>query len=73
MEKADLINRPPHYTYGRHEVIDVIEGWGLGYHLGNAVKYIARCNHKGSKVEDLKKAIWFLERELGREGNDKVG
>lgn len=63
---SDPVNHPEHYTYGEIEVIDAIEDWGLSYHLGNAVKYIARCNHKHNKTEDLEKAIWYLQRELNR-------
>jgi hypothetical protein len=60
----DMVNHPPHYTFGNLEVIDVIEDWKLNYRMGNAVKYIARAEHKGTKVEDLKKAIWYLQREI---------
>ena len=66
MEEKDLVNHPAHYTYGNIEPIDVIEDWKLNYHLGNAVKYIARCEHKGHKRQDLEKAIWYLNRELSR-------
>ena len=58
----DPINHPAHYTKGNYEVIDIIEDWDLGYHLGNAVKYIARCRYKGNLVQDLDKAIWYLAR-----------
>ena len=60
----DNINSPAHYTFGKIETIEVIEDWELGFHLGNAVKYIARAGRKDkSKVEeDLKKAIWYIER-----------
>ena len=58
------VNHPKHYNHGKYEVIDVIEDWKLNYHLGNAIKYIARCEHKNNKVEDLKKAIWYLKREI---------
>ena len=61
----DKINHPPHYggdtTY---EAIKVIEAWGLGFCLGNAVKYICRADQKGSPLEDLKKARWYLDREI---------
>jgi hypothetical protein len=70
---ASAINHPAHYTHGRIETIDVIEDWQLGYHLGNAVKYISRCNHKGQKVQDLRKAIWYIEREILRESNKDDG
>lgn len=62
-----LINHPPHYTDGRkYEPIDVIEDWRLNYHLGNAVKYISRAGRKDSYEQDIKKAIWYLQRELER-------
>lgn len=62
--KADLINHPPHYTHGKFEVIDVIEDWKLGFHLGNTLKYVARAAHKGSELDDLNKARWYLERYI---------
>lgn len=40
----------------------MIEGWGLGFHLGNVLKYIVRAPHKGSEIRDLKKARWYLDR-----------
>lgn len=58
----DVIEHPEHYTYSAIEVIDAIEAWGLGYHAGNVVKYLARHEHKGDPVGDLKKAHWYLER-----------
>lgn len=64
--KVDLINHPPHYTHGTIEPIDVIEDWQLGYHLGAAVKYIARHKHKGTPLQDLKKASWYLNRLIGK-------
>lgn len=66
MAKHDPVNHPSHYTMGPVEVIDAIESWQLGFHLGNAVKYIARAGRKGSRIEDLKKARWYIERELAR-------
>lgn len=65
-KKADAVNHPSHYTLGGVEVVDAIEARRLGFHLGNAVKYIARADHKGSRVEDLKKARWYLDREIAR-------
>jgi hypothetical protein len=62
---VDLVNQPPHYkSKGNIESIDVIESFELGFNLGNAVKYILRCNKKGNKKQDLEKAIWYLNREL---------
>lgn len=64
--KSDAVNRPAHYTVSAIEPITVIEAWGLGFCLGNTVKYIARAEHKNSPLEDLKKARWYLDREIGR-------
>jgi len=58
------VNHPAHYNVGKIEVIDAIEDWQLGFHLGNAVKYIARAQHKENEEEDIKKAIWYLNRYL---------
>ena len=63
----DMVNHPNHYNQGKYEVIDVIEDWDLCFCLGNAIKYIARCNHKGNKKQDLEKAIFYLKRELEKE------
>jgi Protein of unknwon function (DUF3310) len=61
---VDLVNNPPHYTTGGIETIDFIEAKKLNYNLGNAVKYISRADHKGNRIEDLKKAKWYIEREI---------
>ena len=58
------IDHPNHYNVGSIEVIDAIEDWCLGFHLGNVVKYIARAPHKGKLREDLEKARWYLQRFL---------
>ena len=58
----EAINHPPHYNTGNIEVIDAIEDWGLDFHAGNVIKYVARHKHKGNSLEDLKKARWYLER-----------
>ena len=60
----DYVNQPKHYTKGKFEVIEVIEDWDLNFRLANAVKYIARHEHKGKPLEDLKKALWYLQREI---------
>ena len=62
--KEDVINHPSHYTRGKIEVIDFIEDQQLPYHLGNVIKYIARAGYKGDKLEDLKKARWYLDRYI---------
>ena len=55
---------PAHYTTGSIEVWDFIRDQQLNYHLGNAIKYICRADHKGARIEDLQKAIHYLENEL---------
>lgn len=56
------VEHPKHYNSGQIETISVIEDWNLGFHLGNAIKYISRASHKGTPKEDLEKAIWYLQR-----------
>ena len=63
-EKEDLIHNPSHYTYSKHEPIEVIKAWNLNFDLGNVVKYIARCEHKGNKLLDLNKALEYLQHEI---------
>lgn len=60
----DPVNYPAHYTAGGIETIDFIEAKKLNYNLGNVVKYLTRADHKGSKLEDLRKAQWYLTREI---------
>ena len=60
----DVIDHPPHYTYSAVEPIDVIEAWGLGFHLGCLLKYVCRAGRKGDQLEDLKKARWYLDRQI---------
>jgi hypothetical protein len=64
--KTDNVNHPAHYKVGGVETIDFIEAKGLGYNLGNVVKYITRAGHKNDLVEDLKKARWYLNREISK-------
>jgi len=64
--KADNVNHPAHYKVGGLETIDFIEAKGLGYNLGNVVKYITRAAHKGNASEDLAKARWYLNREIAK-------
>jgi hypothetical protein len=64
--QADPVNHPAHYKVGGMETIDFIEAKGLTYHLGNAVKYISRADHKGNRKQDLEKAKWYLERAIAQ-------
>lgn len=65
----EMVNHPGHYNTGKIEVIDAIDDWNLNFNLGNAVKYIARAEYKNKKSEDLKKALWYIQRELDK-GNE---
>jgi len=65
-EEKETVNHPPHYKVGGIETIDFIEAKGLDYCLGNVVKYITRADHKGNKVEDLRKAQWYLTRAISK-------
>jgi hypothetical protein len=60
------IDQPPHYKPGEIEMISVVEAWGLNFHLGNVIKYVARVERKGMPLDDLKKARWYLDREIAR-------
>jgi len=61
-----LIDHPQHYggEENPYEAIKVIESWNLDFALGNVVKYINRAGKKGSKLEDLKKAQWYMNRAV---------
>jgi hypothetical protein len=65
---GSMVDHPPHYggSSNTYEAIKVIEAWSLGFCLGNAVKYIARAGKKdpAKRLEDLKKAAWYLRREI---------
>ena len=62
------VQHPYHYGCkdNQYEAIKVIEAWKLNFCLGNAVKYISRAGKKDATktVEDLEKAVWYLEREI---------
>ena len=62
--KEDLVNHPKHYTAGNIEVIAYIEDKNFEYHEGNAIKYISRSKLKGNRIEDLEKAVWYLNRKI---------
>jgi len=72
-EKHDVVNHPPHYISGKIEVIDFIEDQNLGFHLGNAIKYICRAGKKVDSDEliDLQKAEWYLKRYIAKLANSR--
>jgi hypothetical protein len=61
----DFVNHPAHYTFGKYEVIEVLQDWfsatPLLWQVG---KYIARAQHKGNMLQDLKKAQFYLNRQI---------
>lgn len=61
---SDPVNHPLHYTTGKIETIDYIDAKRFNYCLGNAIKYVSRAPHKGKYVEDLKKAIWYINHAI---------
>ena len=69
----ESVDHPQHYNPGIFEVINVIEAWDLDFHLGNAVKYIARAGKKDpdKTTEDLQKAIWYIQRTINRSKAEK--
>jgi len=65
-QAPDMVNHPPHYTVNGIEVIDIIDAFKLNYRLGNVVKYVLRSDLKGNRLQDLKKALWYLQREIDK-------
>ena len=63
--------RPDYYKSGGMEAFDVIDAFDLGFNLGNAFKYIARAGKKNDKIEDLRKAVTYLNREIEKEEDKK--
>lgn len=64
----EAVNHPSHYLRGGMEAIDVIEAFALNFRVGNCVKYLLRAGYKNTgpqcKLEDLRKARWYLDREI---------
>jgi hypothetical protein len=65
-QSQDVVNHPTHYTDHPSgiECIQITEH--MGFNLGNAFKYIWRCDLKNDAIEDLHKAVWYVEREIKR-------
>lgn len=68
---SDTVNHPKHYNSHPSgvECIDVVEHFP--FNIGNAIKYLWRCGLKGDEVEDLKKARWYIEREIAKREKEK--
>lgn len=65
-DEIDMVNHPPHYVGHGIEPIVFIESHDLNFNLGNVIKYVSRAKHKGTELQDLKKAKVYLEREIKR-------
>lgn len=68
---SDPVNHPAHYCRKGMEVIDILEAFELNFRLANAVKYILRAGHKDDYIQDLEKAIWYLQREIEKTDKGK--
>ena len=64
-DKKEMVNHPSHYNQGI-ETIEYIESWSMNFNTGNVIKYVTRAGYKNNQLEDLKKAMWYLQREIGR-------
>ena len=63
-KNKENVNHPKHYTVKGIEPIEYIESHDFNFNLGNVIKYVSRADYKGSEIEDLKKAKWYLEKEI---------
>ena len=73
MEANDNVNHQANYTDGKIEVIDYIQDKGFNFFRGNAIKYISRAGKKdkAKEIEDLQKAVWYLNKEIERLKGEK--
>ena len=65
IEEKEMVNHPSHYNKGI-EAIDYIESHNMNFNIGNVIKYITRAKHKGTELQDLKKGLWYLQREIDK-------
>jgi hypothetical protein len=65
-EENSSVIHPTHYggKDNPYEAIKVIEAWGVGFNLGNTLKYISRAGKKDNIIQDLEKALFYLDREI---------
>ena len=68
IEEKEMVDHPSHYNQGI-ETIDYIESWSMNFNTGNVIKYVTRAGYKNDQLEDLKKAMWYLQREIDRMEN----
>ena len=65
IEEKEMVDHPSHYNQGI-ETIDYIESWSMNFNTGNVIKYVTRAGYKNDQLEDLKKAMWYLQREIDK-------
>ena len=65
IEEKEMVDHPSHYNQGI-ETIEYIESWSMNFNTGNVIKYVTRAGSKNNQLEDLKKAMWYLQREIDR-------
>ena len=65
IEEKEMVDQPSHYNQGI-ETIEYIESWSMNFNTGNVIKYVTRAGYKNNQLEDLKKAMWYLQREIDR-------
>lgn len=66
MSEHDPVNHPKHYTAHPSGIECITITRFMGFNLGNAVKYIWRADLKHDALEDLKKAVWYLQDEIAK-------
>ena len=66
MDKENLVDHPKHYTEHPSGIECITVTEHMGFNLGNAVKYLWRADLKGNAIEDLKKAAWYIQREIAK-------
>ena len=75
-KKKEMVDHPDHYNTGKIEVIDLIKDLGMAedFCIGNAIKYISRYKHKENPLEDIKKAVWYLNYliEILEKNNNQI-
>ena len=69
IEEKEMVDHPSHYNQGI-ETIEYIESWSMNFNTGNVIKYVTRAGYKDNQLEDLKKAMWYLQREIDRIENN---
>ena len=65
IEEKEMVDHPSHYNQGI-ETIEYIESWSMNFNTGNVIKYVTRAGYKNNQLEDMKKAMWYLQREIDR-------